>query len=275
LIIGAEKYSTQFYESLAPGSLVLRFGVGYDHVPLDICKKRSLLVANTPGTLDHSVAEHTITLLLSCARRILANDGAVRRGQWPADSGIEVTGKTLAIVGLGRIGTMAARIAKHGLGMRVKAFGRTPLLDAEASSLVDYYSTDLASVVEAADFVSLHLSVNDQTRGIINKEVLALMSKEAILINTSRGQLINESDLYDALRQRVIAGAALDVFNYEPYRPVAGKDLRQLDNVILTPHISSNTDGANRRMSELCLRNAEAYFSNRWDELNLVRELKV
>lgn len=101
------------------------------------------------------------------------------------------------------------------------------------------------------------------------------MSKEAILINTSRGQLINESDLYDALRQRVIAGAALDVFNYEPYRPVAGKDLRQLDNVILTPHISSNTDGANRRMSELCLRNAEAYFSNRWDELNLVRELKV
>jgi phosphoglycerate dehydrogenase-like enzyme len=140
---------------------------------------------------------------------------------------------------------------------------------------VDYYSTDLASVVEAADFVSLHLSVNDQTRGIINKEVLALMSKEAILINTSRGQLINESDLYDALRQRVIAGAALDVFNYEPYRPVAGKDLRQLDNVILTPHISSNTDGANRRMSELCLRNAEAYFSNRWDELNLVRELKV
>ena len=229
-------------------------------------------MANTPGTLDHSVAEHTITLYC-CARRILANDGAVRRGQWPADSGIEVTGKTLAIVGLGRIGTMAARIAKHGLGMRVKAFGRTPLLDAEASSLVDYYSTDLASVVEAADFVSLHLSVNDQAR-IINKEVLALMSKEAILINTSRGQLINESDLYDALRQRVIAGAALDVFNYEPYRPVAGKDLRQLDNVILH-RISSNTDGANRRMSELCLRNAEAYFSNRWDELNLVRELKV
>jgi phosphoglycerate dehydrogenase-like enzyme len=217
-VIGADRYSDSFYSSIHEGSLVVRFGVGYDSVPLDLCKQRGILVAYTPGTLDHSVAEHTMGLMLSAARGICTADRLVKSGVWRGFQGIELRGKVLAVVGFGKIGRTVAAIAKHGFGMQISAFDVFPELDPEYATLVDRYSWDFPTAVKGADFVSLHLSVNDSTIGFIDRARLDAMERRSILINTSRGRLINEADLFDALSERRIAGAALDVFCDEPSR---------------------------------------------------------
>lgn len=272
-VLGAEEYGDRFYSSIDEGSLIVRFGVGYDRVPLDLCRRRGLLVAYTPGTLDDSVAEHAIGLMLSAARGICKADRLVKSGGWQGAQGIELKGKTLAVVGFGHIGRAVAAIAKHGFAMRINAFDVFPALKPSVNHLVDRYSVDFDAAVSDADFVSLHLSVNDSTIGFINKAKLSAMKSSAILTNTSRGCLIDEMDLFDALRERRIAGAALDVFVDEPYTPVEGRDLRSLDNVIMTPHISSNTDSANRRMTEQCITNVESFCSGRLDLVSLVPEM--
>ncbi|MGE5604739.1 MAG: NAD(P)-dependent oxidoreductase [Bacteroidota bacterium] len=273
-IIGTTRYSDYFYQSLSPGSMIVRFGVGYDSVPVGLCKERQIYVSYTPGTLDESVAEHTIGLILSYARRLIEADAAVKNATWGISPGIELKEKTLAVVGFGKIGRRTAEIAKYGFGMKINAFDIFMELDQKFSALVDFYSPDFKSVVNGADFVSLHMPVTQKTIGFIDRFKLALMKKEAVLVNTSRGKLINESDLYDALQEGVISGAALDVFQQEPYSPVAGKDLRTMSNVVLTPHIASNTKEANRRMAELSVKNCLNYYKGDFTEIELIPEMK-
>lgn len=272
-VIGANRYSDRFYLSIDEGSLIVRFGVGYDSVPLPLCKERSIKVAYTPGTLHDSVAEHTMGLILAAARGICTADRLVRSGVWSGTQGIELRNKTLAIVGFGRIGRTVAAIARHGFGMRISAIDVFAEPDATAADLIGRYSTDFARAVRDADFVSLHMNASSSTVGFIDRVKLTAMERRSILINTSRGRLINETDLFDALSERRIAGAALDVFWDEPYSPQSGKDLRSLDNVIMTPHISSNTDSANRRMAEQCIKNVRGLLSGRLDEVAFVPEM--
>ena len=141
LIIGPEKYSDSFYNSLNPGSLIIRFGVGYDNIPIEICKAMGIYVAYTPGTLNRSVAEHAMALILNCARMIPKADSLVRRGKWNINSGIELYEKRLAIIGLGNIGRETAKIAKYGFNMIINALDISAFLE-EQPDFVDFYSND-------------------------------------------------------------------------------------------------------------------------------------
>ena len=270
-IIGTKKYSAEFYNALRSGSLIQRFGVGYTSVPVDLCQKRGMHVGYTPGVLEAAVAEHTMALILALSRTVCTFDRDMKAGKWNKVEGTELRGKTLALIGFGRIACEAAFIARNGFRMRIAAFDVRPKLDAAAGALSDEYFTDLGDCLACADFVSLHLPDTPQTAGIVNEQFLKKMKPAAFLINTARGSLVNESDLFQALKKRTIAGAALDVFAKEPYEP-GGSDFRTLDNCILTPHCASNTVEANTRMADICIANCVAFSEGRMEDVLLVNQ---
>jgi len=269
-VIGAEAYSKKFYESIAEGSAVIRYGVGYDEVPVEICKKRFIKVAYTPGTLTDSVAEHTIALLLGLMRNIPALHNSMKKGQWKGASGYELKNKTLAILGFGQIGQATARIAKNGFGMKINVFDKEPGF---SSSLYDLYSINYQEVVCNADVISIHLKALPETIGFVNERRIRQMKDGAVLINTSRGEIIEEKDLFQALDNGKLAAAALDVFVDEPYNPKPETDFRQLNNVLLSPHCGSNTKEANDRMAELVIKNILAYYKK--GTMNLIPEITL
>ena len=268
-VIGAEKYSDDFYRSITEGSAVIRYGVGYNAVPVDICRERNIKVAYTPGTLSQSVAEHAIALLLALARNIPSSDASLKAGEWKGAGGVELTGKTLAILGFGQIGQAVARIAKYGFAMKVNAYD---IQTAKMPEYVDMLSSDYPAVVHDADYISIHMATLPETAGFYNAEKIKPCKDGVFFINTARGELVADEDLYDALQSGKIAKAALDVFSQEPYHPNSAIDFRKLDNVILTPHCGSNTLEANNRMAEAVVANILAYYNH--TEMMLIPELK-
>ena len=274
VIVGIVPYRGRLYEALgetggSKGSIIARFGVGHDSIDKSLAHTHRAVVTNTPGVLDQSVAEHTIWLLGALARQLGAGDAAVRAGKFTGAAGFEVAGKTLGLLGIGAIGRRVAAIAHFGFGMRVIALGRRSKADLEAEAGknlaargVERYTQDADVLLRQSDFVSLHLPADPTTRHFIDAPQLAAMPSCAFLINTARGSLVDEAALYDALVAGAVAGAGLDVFEHEPYRPVAPqKDLRTLENVVLTPHVGSNTHGANARMATVCLENVATFFA--------------
>jgi lactate dehydrogenase-like 2-hydroxyacid dehydrogenase len=193
---------------------------------------------------------------------------------WAAKMGSEISGKTLAIVGVGSIGKTVARIAAFGFGMRVVGCTRTRKVDEEAMRSMGIASVtdDFAVAVHESDYVSLHIPATPANARFINRERLGMLGPRCWLINTARGAVVDENALYDALASGEIRGAAVDVFEREPYVPSdPTRDLRKLDNVVLTPHMGSNTVEANARMAERALRNitlAEAGEYTLMDLLN-------
>lgn len=270
-IIGTKRYSSDFYNALKPGALIQRFGVGYTSVPVDLCRERGIQVGYTPGVLEAAVAEHTMALILSLSRTICTFDREMKAGKWNKISGSELRGKTLALIGFGRIACEVAYIARNGFRMKIAAYDVRPKLDAAAGALADEYFTNLDDCLKSADYVSLHLPDTPQTAGMVNTGFLSNMKPSAFLINTARGGLIDETALYDSLENYQIAGAALDVFAKEPYEP-QGDNFQTLDNVILTPHCASNTVEANARMAEICIANCVALPDEKFEELTLVPE---
>lgn len=269
LVIGAEVYSSEFYNSLKEGSAVIRYGVGYNAVPIEICKQRNIIVGYTPGTLADSVAEHTFALLLGVTRKIPELHQSMKNNLWRGLSGIELRGKIMAIIGYGQIGQTVAKIAKYGFGMKVFVLD---IRESANDNICDFYSQDFEEVVRDADVISLHLATTPSTIGFLNKERINMMKDGVLLINTARGELINEADLFDALKNRKIKAAGLDVFTQEPYKPTSGKDFRKLENVVLTPHCGSNTSEASSRMAELVVKNILAYYSG--TKMRLIPELE-
>lgn len=271
-VIGTKKYSKEFYSALRPGTLIQRFGVGYTSVPVDLCKERGLRVGYTPGVLEAAVAEHTMALILSLSRTICTFDREMKAGTWNKIAGSELRGKTLALIGFGRIACEVAFIARNGFRMRIAAHDVRPKLDAAAGALADDYFTDLDDCLKNADYVSLHLPDTPQTAGMVNADFLSKMKPSAFLINTARGGLIDEAALFQCLEKKQIAGAALDVFVKEPYEP-QGKSFQTLENVILTPHCASNTVEANARMADICIANCAALACGKMEELVLTPEM--
>lgn len=284
VIVGVAPYTHSLYEALgktggAKGALIARFGVGHDSIDKVQARQRGIIVTNTPGTLDQSVAEHAMWLMGALAKRITAADARFRAGEFVPEMGIELHGKTLGVIGFGGIGRRVAVMAHFGCGMRVLAAGRrspTQLAETEGKSIeqiradtgLDDYTNDAESVLRESGVVSIHLPANAQTRHFFNAQRLAFLKPSAVLINTARGSLVDESALFDALSSGQIAGAALDVFEKEPYEPVSpDKDLRTLNNVVLTPHIGSNTRTANDNMAKSCLDTVAKFFENRLEEL--------
>jgi phosphoglycerate dehydrogenase-like enzyme len=274
VIVGGKPYRDALYASLPRGGVIARFGVGFDGVDFTKATSAGLFVTNTPGQLTPSVAEHTMSLILAAARHVPAFDREVHDGVWSPRPGIELQGKTLAIVGMGHIGRAVARIAIAGFQMRVVGCQRRPPVPIDHPDFVPgiaAITADVAEAVRDADFVSLHLATNASTAGFLNEQRMAMLSPKAWLINTSRGALVDERALFAALRTGRLAGAALDVFDREPYLPAdADSDLRRLPNVVLAPHVGSNTVDANRRMAERALRNIVLRESGDLDAMDLL-----
>jgi phosphoglycerate dehydrogenase-like enzyme len=272
VIVGAKAYTGALYDALPAGGVIARFGVGHDGIDKARATEGGLLCTNTPGVLDQSVAEHTMLLVAAAARALIAMSTGMAQRRWDPMTGVELQGKPLAIVGCGAIGRSVARIASLGYGMRVVGCSRP---DAPSPASLEHFqmvTNDFATGVRGADFVSVHISASPDNVGFMNRERLAYLSERAWLINTARGSIIDEDALFAALVGNRLAGAALDVFAREPYEPAQGAgDLRSLPNVILTPHVGSNTAEANRRMAERALQNivlAGARAFARMDLLN-------
>lgn len=280
VVVGVHPYMGPLYDALAEtagphGALIARFGVGHDSIDKQRAAQRGILVTNTPGTLDQSVAEHTLWLMGALIRRIPGNEARLRSGTFQPDTGRELGGLTLGLLGLGGIGRRVAAIAHFGFGMRVWAVDLLPRSALPADLLstlgLEDYSTDAGRLLAHCDVVSLHLAATPQTRHFFDARRLALLRPEALLINTARGSLVDEQALFDALANGRLAGAALDVYEREPYEPVdPACDLRRLENTVLTPHIASNTHEANRRMAQSVLANLGHFFAGRPEAMTRV-----
>lgn len=268
-VVGAQPYRDQLYACLSPGAVIARFGVGHDGIDKRKATAAGLLCTNTPGVLDQSVAEHTMLLVAAAARHLVPMASAMEGLRWAAEVGVELYGRTLAVIGAGPIGRAVARIAHHGYGMRVLGVDIAPR---EADDGFESIGDSFAAAVAEADFVSLHIPATPENAKFLNAGRIAQMRAGAWLINTARGAVVDECDLFRALSSGRLAGAALDVFEREPYIPAdPAWDLRTLPNVILTPHVGSNTVEANRRMAQRALRNialAEAGDFGALDLLN-------
>ncbi len=224
-----------------PGKLrvIVRAGVGVDNIDLGAATRKGILVMNTPGGNTVSTAEHTITLMMSLARHIPSAEASFRAGKWERTKfvGTQLAGKTLGVVGLGRIGR---EVARRAAGLDMKVVGYDPFLaPAGAAQLNLETVTDLASLLPRCDFLTVHTNLTDETRDLVNARELALLPKGARVINCARGGIINELALAEALRSGHLAGAALDVFEKEP--PPADHPLLKAPNVVLTPHLGAST----------------------------------
>jgi phosphoglycerate dehydrogenase-like enzyme len=271
VIVGNRKYSGALYDALPSGGVIARLGVGHDGIDKERATKAGLLCTNTPGVLDQSVAEHTMLLIVAAARRLIPALANMASGAWTTTAGQDVYGKTLAIIGCGGIGRAVARMAHVGYGMRVIGCTRP---DAPAPATLEHFqavTNDFSAAVRHADFVSLHMPANRDNLGFINRDRLACLNKTTWLINTARGAVIDEAALFESLAAGTLAGAALDVFTCEPYKPAEGSgDLRSLPNVVLTPHVGSNTVEANRRMAERALQNIILAVGRDFDRMDLL-----
>ena len=271
VIVGHRPYRGALYAALERGGVIARFGVGHDGIDKAQAAARGLICTNTPGVLDQSVAELTMLLVSAAARRFSALRPQLDADVWTPPVGLELKGKTLALIGYGRIARATARIAARGFGMTVVGFRRaaaySPDVDPDLARITD----DFGDAVRGASFVCLHLPTTPDTKSFVNRDRLAMLEPDAWLINTARGAVVDEAALYDALAAGRLAGAALDVFVHEPYRPIdPSRDLRRLPNVILTPHVGSHTPEANRGMATRALENIRLAEEGKFSEMDIV-----
>jgi len=235
--------------------VVANMAVGYDNIDVAECTRRGIVVTNTPGVLTETTADLAFALILAAARRVTEAERYLRQGQWKTWSpmlltGVDVHGATLGIVGLGRIGEAVARRAR-GFSMRVLYANRSARPEVEAALGIERRGLD--ELLKSSDFVSIHVPLNDSTRHLIGERELNLMKPMAVLVNTSRGPVVNERDLYRALKDRRIFAAGLDVFDTEPIR--SDNPLLELDNVVLLPHIGSASIATRTQMAVMAARN--------------------
>jgi len=260
LSILTDKFDGDVMDAAGPQlKIISNYAVGFDNIDLEAAKKRGVMVSNTPGVLSEAVAEHSVALMLAVARRIAESDKFVRAGKYKGWApmlflGSGFFGKTVGIIGLGRIGAKVAHIASQGFGAKVIYYDirRNEDFEKEFPAGSIEFKPSIDEVLKGADFVSVHLPLTEETRHIINKEKLAMMKPTAYLVNTSRGPIIDETALAEALKNKIIKGAALDVFENEPK---ISKGLLKLDNVVLTPHTASATEEARSKMAEVAAQN--------------------
>jgi len=248
-IAGLDEITAKAIEAADKLKVISKYGAGVDNIDIETATRRKIVVTNTPGTNTETVADLTFGLILAIARKIPQADTSTKKGEWKKFFGSAVYGKTLGIVGMGEIGKAVARRAK-GFNMRIIYWSRRRKLDIEEETGAKY--TDLKSVLREADFVSLHLALTSETKNIIGESEIKLMKPTTFLINTARGPLINEDALYRCLRDRVIAGAAVDSYSDEPPQR---SPLLSLDNIITTSHMGGYTYEALKDMGMTSVEN--------------------
>jgi len=245
--------------------LLANYGVGFSHIDMQAARERGLVVTNTPDVLSECTADITLTLMLMIARRAGEGEREVREGRWDGWRpthlmGAKVSGKTLGIIGFGRIGQEVARRAHHGFGMKILVQNRSAV---DPQILASFGARQVATVEDLlpqSDFVSLHCPGGAANRHLIDAARLNLMKPDAYLINTARGEVVDEVALVQALTWNTIGGAGLDVFDGEPR---VSPELRACENTVLLPHLGSATRETREAMGRRVLENVDAFFSGR------------
>jgi len=235
------KITKEMIEKAKNCKIIARVGVGLDNIDLDAAKAKNIQVINAVEAAMTAVAELVLGLMFALARQIPRGDSGIRNGEWLKKElkGTELKGKYLGLIGCGNIGKRLGRLAK-GLNMNIIGYDVIPI-DPEFSKEVGLMKTDLDTLLQSSDYVSIHVPLLDSTYHLIDSKKLSIMKKTAKIINTSRGGVIDEDALYDSLKNENLGGAALDVFEKEP---ATGNKLATLPNVILTPHIGAQTKEA-------------------------------
>ncbi len=252
------KFTRELFAQLPEVRVIAQTGNHANHIDFDAARERGIVIAQASGGYSIGAAELAIALATAVMRQIPANDAAVRRGEWPAPSTPVMYGKTLGVIGLGRVGQHVTRIA-IAFGMRVLAW--SPRLTEAAASAAAAERRELDDLLRESDIVSVHASLTPASRGLIDARRLGLMKRTAYLVNTARGPIVDEAALVATLSERRIAGAGLDVFDKEPLPP--GHPLTTLPNVVLTPHIGWPTDHGYQRFAEAASDVLLAYMDGR------------
>ena len=259
-----DKIDAALFDGLEPRTrIIASYGVGFDHVDLAAARERGIVVTNTPEVLTDCTADLAMTLLLAVARRAGEGERHVRAGAWvgwrPTHMlGAKVTGKTIGLIGFGRIGQAVARRAHFGFGMKVLYHDPFPPPASVAEAVAARACDSVEAVLEQADFVSLHCPATPATRHLMNAERLARMRPDAFLINTARGDVVDQAALAAALKAGHLAGAGLDVYEGEPQVPEA---LIALENVVLLPHLGSGSVETRVAMGMRVAANLDAFFA--------------
>lgn len=244
VLAASESFARPILEAGKKLKVIARHGVGYDAIDIPAATELGIQITNTPTANSNAVAEHALALMFALARNVVSFNNEVMAGKWVPGRGFpiaaDIAGSTLGVVGFGNIGRIIGRKAAQGLDMKVLAYD--PFLPADRFPDFATRETDLARVFAESDFVTLHLPSTPDTRGSINKSLFDRMKKTAYLVNCARGDVVNEDDLYAALKNKVFAGAALDVMVKEPLP--ADSPLMTLDNIVLMPHVASATHQA-------------------------------
>lgn len=249
-IIVAFTQINELFLSLAPNlNIVCKHGVGVDNIDLAATQKHQIWVTNVPNANKHAVADFALTLLLGAARQLPQACAKTKKGEWPRIFATDAYGKTIGILGLGNIGKQVALRAK-GFNMQILAYDPYPDLDFAKQHAIQFVSLD--QLTEQSDFISIHMPLIESTHHLFDLARIKTMKKSAFLLNLSRGGIVDERDLYHALSQNMIAGAASDVFVEEP---LTSHPLFTLDNFIGTPHIAGYTDGAVSAIGTMCVQN--------------------
>jgi len=256
LCLLTDKVDGEIFDAAPKAKIFANYAVGYGNIDVEEAKKRGLSITNTPGVLTNTVAEHAFALMMAISKRIVEADKYTRAGKYQGWSpmlmlGTDMYQKTLGVVGLGRIGSRVAHHGKNGFDMNIVYYDvkRNENFEKEYGAT---FMENVDELLKQADFISVHVPLLDSTRHLINAERLALMKESAVLVNTSRGPVIDEKALVEVLKNKQIRGAALDVFEEEPK---LADGLDELDNVIITPHIASGTQETRSKMSEMVAQN--------------------
>ena len=263
---GFDKISESFFKNLnGKLKIIAQVGVGYDNIAIKSAESKKIKVTNTPNVLNEAVAETTILLILAASRRIGEAYNLVRTDNWKNQKpdltkfmiGNSVTGKTLGIIGMGRIGRIAAKYAK-AFGMKIIYYNRNKLSN-DLEDGASYYS-DIKDMLPECDFVSIHTPATAETKHILNFSTISLLPRHAVVINTSRGSTIDDDALIDALENKKIYAAGLDVFNNEPN---LDKRYLNLDNCFVLPHVGSATHETRLAMSMMAVDNIYCFFNGK------------
>ncbi len=262
LCLLTDKIDGDVLDAAPNAKIFANYAVGFDNIDLKVATERGVTITNTPGVLTDSVAEHTVALIFAITKRIAESDRFTRAGKYAGWApmlllGSDLKGKTLGILGGGRIGSRVLEIMGRGVGMRCVYYDIKRSEELEKATGAEFRAS-AEEVLREADAVSVHVPLLDSTRHLINAERLRMMKTTAYLINTSRGPIVDEAALVDALTSGVIRGAALDVYENEP---ALAHGLSALDNVVLTPHTASATEETRSAMSEIAAKNIIAFLN--------------
>ena len=267
VIRSATKVTPDLLEAAPNLKYVIRAGEGTDNIDKKSCEIKGVKVSNTPGANNNSDAEHAIALMFTLLRKTAWAHGSMINGKWekPKFTGMELSNKTVGVVGFGRIGQIVAK-RLSGFEPKVKFFD--PFIEKSDIPYAEK-AKDLKEIFETCDVITIHVPLMEKTRNFITKEHLSLMKSSALLVNASRGGIVNEEDLLDILKNNKIKGAAFDVFATEPLEETS--PLRKLENLILTPHLGASTEEAQKRVGEMVINQLKEFFINQ----NLLNEVKA